>query len=93
MTVMTLISERARHDVREVTGDPRVLLAAGYALVLQVAHPSVAAGVNDHSAFMLDPWQRLLRTLDFLAVMTCGSFATCAQNGLGNSKRNASVLA
>ena len=44
--------------------DPRVLLTAGYALVLQVAHPTVAAGVSEHSSFREDPWGRLLRTLD-----------------------------
>jgi uncharacterized protein (DUF2236 family) len=44
--------------------DPRVLLTAGYALVLQVAHPTVGAGVSQHSSFRADPWGRLLRTLD-----------------------------
>ena len=28
-------------------GDPRILGAAGYALLLQLAHPTVAAGVRD----------------------------------------------
>jgi uncharacterized protein (DUF2236 family) len=41
-----------------------VLLTAGYALVLQVAHPTVGAGVSEHSSFRADPWGRLLRTLD-----------------------------
>src|SRR5271165_7194283 len=45
--------------------DARTLLAAGYALVLQVAHPTVGAGVAEHSAYREDPWGRLLRTLDF----------------------------
>jgi uncharacterized protein (DUF2236 family) len=45
-------------------GDPRVLLTAGYALLLQVAHPTVGAGVSEHSSFRADPWGRLLRTLD-----------------------------
>ena len=44
--------------------DPRVLLTAGYALVLQVAHPTVGAGVSEHSSFREDPWRRLSRTLD-----------------------------
>ena len=29
------------------------------ALLLQLAHPSVAAGVADHSDFRADPWRRL----------------------------------
>jgi len=45
--------------------DARTFLAAGYALLLQVAHPTVGAGVRDHSDYREDPWGRLLRTLDF----------------------------
>jgi uncharacterized protein (DUF2236 family) len=45
--------------------DARTFLAAGYALLLQVAHPTVAAGVSEHSNYREDPWGRLLRTLDF----------------------------
>jgi uncharacterized protein (DUF2236 family) len=42
-----------------------VLLAGGgRALLLQVAHPLVAAGVAEHSNYREDPWGRLLRTLD-----------------------------
>jgi uncharacterized protein (DUF2236 family) len=47
-------------------GDVRGLLAAGSALVLQVGHPTVAAGVAQHSDYATDPWGRLLRTLDYL---------------------------
>ncbi len=48
-----------------------VLLAGGgRALLLQVAHPSVAAGVREHSSFDVDPWRRLLRTLDAVTTIT-----------------------
>jgi uncharacterized protein (DUF2236 family) len=47
-------------------GDARLLVCAGYALLLQVSHPTVGAGVSDHSQFRHDPWGRLLRTLDYL---------------------------
>ncbi len=50
-------------------GDVRVLLAAGYALLLQVSHPTVGAGVSEHSRFRTDPWGRLLRTLDYSCTM------------------------
>jgi uncharacterized protein (DUF2236 family) len=41
-----------------------LLLGAGpRALLLQLAHPQVAAGVADHSAFRSDPWARLQGTL------------------------------
>lgn len=45
--------------------DARTFFAAGYALVLQVAHPTVGAGVAEHSSYSQDPWGRLFRTLDF----------------------------
>jgi uncharacterized protein (DUF2236 family) len=56
-------------------GDVRILAAAGYALVLQVAHPTVAAGVREHSDYARDPWGRLLRTLDYANVMVYGGSA------------------
>jgi uncharacterized protein (DUF2236 family) len=41
-----------------------LLLGAGpRALLLQLAHPLVAAGVEDHSDFRADPWRRLQGTL------------------------------
>ena len=41
-----------------------LLLGAGpRALLLQLAHPQVAAGVADHSDFRADPWRRLDGTL------------------------------
>lgn len=46
--------------------DVRGYLAAGYALLLQVMHPTVGSGVRDHSNFTAQPWQRLLRTLDYV---------------------------
>lgn len=46
--------------------DPRMLLTAGLATLLQVAHPTVGHGVHQHSSFTADPWGRLLRTLDYV---------------------------
>ena len=53
-------------------GDARLFMASGYALLLQVAHPTVGAGVKEHSNFLEDPWGRLLRTLDYLNMMVYG---------------------
>ena len=53
-------------------GDGRIMLGAGAALVLQVSHPTVAAGVREHSNFREEPWGRLLRTLDFVNLMVYG---------------------
>src|SRR3954447_16634607 len=41
-----------------------LLFGGGTALILQVAHPLVAAGVSQHSGYREDPWGRLYRTLD-----------------------------
>src|SRR5262245_13195967 len=40
-----------------------LLLAGGRALLMQLAHPKVAAGVADHSHFNADPLGRLYRTM------------------------------
>jgi len=47
-----------------VNREGALLLGAGRALLLQLAHPLVAAGVAEHSGFAEDPFGRLLRTLD-----------------------------
>lgn len=39
------------------------MLVAGRALIMQVAHPVVGAGVHDHSTFRRDPWARLDATI------------------------------
>jgi uncharacterized protein (DUF2236 family) len=48
-----------------------LLLGAGpRALLLQIAHPAVAAGVDEHSDFRADPWRRLDGTLrSFLRII------------------------
>ena len=48
-----------------------LLLGAGpRALLLQLAHPKVAAGVAEHSDFRADPWRRLQATLrSYLAIV------------------------
>ena len=53
-------------------GDARLMVVAGYALLLQVSHPVVGAGVSEHSSFREDPWRRLVRTLDYTNVMVYG---------------------
>src|SRR4051794_18954650 len=52
--------------VWRAANDIRTMSTAGYALILQVAHPTVGAGVGQHSNFAADPWSRLLRTLDYV---------------------------
>lgn len=49
-----------RRAVSESVG----LLGGGRSLLLQIAHPKIAAGVADYSDFQSDPLARLERTLD-----------------------------
>jgi uncharacterized protein (DUF2236 family) len=56
-----------------VNAEPFVFLGGGRALLLQVAHPKVAAGVEQHSSYVTDPWGRLFRTVDVMAKLTFGS--------------------
>jgi uncharacterized protein (DUF2236 family) len=62
-------------------GDARVMATAGYALILQVAHPTVGAGVREHSDYASDPWGRLLRTLDYVHVMVYGGPRAAGETG------------
>jgi uncharacterized protein (DUF2236 family) len=58
--------------------DACTLIAAGYALVLQVAHPTVGIGVAQHSRYREEPWERLARTLDFTTALLYAEPATAA---------------
>jgi uncharacterized protein (DUF2236 family) len=62
--------------IRRVGNSPLVpLLGGGPAVLLQVAHPLVAAGVTEHSDYERDLWRRLLHTLRALYLITYGSKA------------------
>jgi uncharacterized protein (DUF2236 family) len=52
--------------------DVRLYLVMVYALLLQVAHPTVGAGVRDYSDFERHPWHRLLRTIDYVTLLVYG---------------------
>jgi uncharacterized protein (DUF2236 family) len=49
-----------------------LLLGGTTALLMQVAHPLVAAGVHQHSDFRTDPFGRLRRTLDTTLAVVFG---------------------
>lgn len=55
-----------------VTSDVRLYAAMLYPLLLQVAHPTVGAGVSDYSDFERRPWNRLLRTIDYVSLLVYG---------------------
>jgi uncharacterized protein (DUF2236 family) len=49
-----------------------LLLGGGRALLLQVAHPLVAAGVAEHSSYREDPWKRLEGTMNAVWAVVYG---------------------
>ncbi|MFI8192388.1 oxygenase MpaB family protein [Streptomyces sp. NPDC085946] len=59
----------------DIAGDVRLLLSLPAALVLQVAHPAVGAGVDEHSVFRTDPWGRAARSLESLQLWVYGGEA------------------
>jgi uncharacterized protein (DUF2236 family) len=62
--------------IRRVGNTPLTpFLGGGPAVLLQVAHPLVAAGVARHSDFRRDFWRRLVRTLRALYLITYGTKA------------------
>jgi uncharacterized protein (DUF2236 family) len=68
--------------IRRVGNTPVTpFLGGGAAVLLQVAHPLVAAGVADHSDYRRDLWSRLGRTLQALYLITFGSKAEAEQAG------------
>jgi uncharacterized protein (DUF2236 family) len=55
-----------------VASDVRLSFAMLYPLLLQVAHPTVGAGVRDYSDFERHPWKRLLATVDYVSLLVYG---------------------
>jgi uncharacterized protein (DUF2236 family) len=59
--------------VRKVHGEGVLLAGGGRALLLQIAHPAIAAGVAEHSSFQYRRTDRLLRTLRSTLAIVFGS--------------------
>ena len=67
---------RERSIAQRVNAEVVTLLGWGPAILMQFAHPLVAAGVADHSTFALRPserWRRLRSTLDAMLALAFGS--------------------
>jgi hypothetical protein len=58
--------------IRWVNDEPAIMFGAGRALLLQLAHPHVAAGVDEHSDFQHNPLKRLQGTLEAVYSMVYG---------------------
>ena len=50
-----------------------LVVGGGRAVLMQLAHPLVAAGVGGHSAYARDPWARTFATLDLMQRITFGT--------------------
>jgi uncharacterized protein (DUF2236 family) len=61
--------------VRVVGRESVLMLGGGRALLMQVAHPLVAAGVHAHSDYAQNPWGRLARTMIALYSIVHGTRA------------------
>jgi len=53
--------------------DPSTFVGGVRALLVQAAHPEVAAGVGDHSSYRADPLGRLSRTASYVTATAYGS--------------------
>lgn len=76
-----------------VATEPAFLLPSGpRALLLQVAHPAVAAGVADHSDYESRPWVRLVATLDVMTKLAFGTPEGSARQARRLRRRHAEVV-
>ncbi len=76
---MGLVAEGIYADdsiTRQVNRENILLLGGGRALLMQLAHPKVAAGVDDHSDFRSHPVRRLRRTVLMTMAIVFGTRET-----------------
>lgn len=72
------MSNQTRADdspFRALASEAAVLAGGGTAILLQLAHPSVAAGVAQHSNFAVAPMRRLWGTLEYVTAAAFGNEA------------------
>ena len=62
--------------IRRVNRENVLLLGGGRALLMQLAHPKVAAGVDEHSDFRRAPIRRLRRTIGIIMAVVFGDRQT-----------------
>src|SRR6202165_5152051 len=76
---------------RRVNRENVLLLGGGRALLMQLAHPKVAAGVDEHSDFRSDPIRRLRRTLRMTMAIVFGDRETALAAARGVQHVHAGV--
>src|SRR5213076_301028 len=72
---------------RRVNRENILLLGGGRALLMQLAHPKVAAGVDEHSDFRSHPVRRLRRTIRMTMAIVFGDrdIATAAARAVNHT--------
>jgi uncharacterized protein (DUF2236 family) len=68
-----------------------LVLGGGRALILQVAHPLVGAGVDHHSRVYVDRWGRLSHTLETMGQILFGDTATARRAAARMRKAHARI--
>jgi uncharacterized protein (DUF2236 family) len=71
MAAKRLFAEDAA--IKHVFGESILLLGGGRALLMQLAHPSVAKGVAEHSNYKAEPLARLQRTIEAMNTIVFGT--------------------
>lgn len=69
-----------------VHDDASMFVGGITALLVQMLHPGAMAGVGDFSGYQDDPWGRLQRTADYIAMTTFGTIEN-AENSIAHVKR------
>jgi uncharacterized protein (DUF2236 family) len=76
---------------RRVNRENILLLGGGRALLMQLAHPKVAAGVDEHSDFRAHPIRRLRRTIRMTMAIVFGDRETAVAAARGVNQAHAKV--
>src|SRR5437899_13102561 len=75
-----------------VDREAAVFLGAGRALLLQLAHPWVAAAISEHSRTFADPVGRFHRTFDVVFTMVFGSLDQALAAARHLHQRHATIV-
>ena len=76
---------------RRINRENILLLGGGRALLMQLAHPKVAAGVDEHSDFRAHPIRRLRRTIRMTMAIVFGDRETALAAARGVNQAHARV--
>jgi uncharacterized protein (DUF2236 family) len=76
---------------RRVNRENVLILGGGRALLMQLAHPKVAAGVDEHSDFRTQPTRRLRRTIRLTMAIVFGDRETAMRAARAVNRTHARV--